>query len=321
MGTGRPAPEPTCSKRAAPAAPNSRPRAPVAVPPSRGAGGGARARSGRGAGAIRAAPSVDRSRERRLRLAEQQAHAERALRTDVEQELRGRTRAARHDLAALHERVADLERELTRMRRAVDEAQHLVAAAHAGRIDAERRLEERPAAPPSPPPPAAPGRADPSRTGPTAGALPGRRRRTSAGRFATAPRASRRRDRAPPGGVDGGRPRHPVGGGYRADRRPRSRARRRPGRDRGAATAVDRAYAAIEVRPGRAAPAAQAGRPNRGRVARRDRLGCPGARGCPGSAAVPPPAAGTKRRARPPANPGRDWPPGQFRPAGPDPIS
>lgn len=76
-------------------------------------------------------------RERRLRLAEQQAHAERALRTDVEQELTRRTRAARHDLAALHERVADLERELTRMRRAVDEAQHLMAAAQAVRIHPE----------------------------------------------------------------------------------------------------------------------------------------------------------------------------------------
>jgi len=85
-------------------------------------------------------------RERRLRLAEQETHAERALRSDVEDELTRRTRAARHDLAALHERVADLERELTRMRRAVDEAQHLVAAAHAARVDAERRLEQRPAA-------------------------------------------------------------------------------------------------------------------------------------------------------------------------------
>ncbi len=76
-------------------------------------------------------------RERRLRLAEQQAHAERALRTDVEQELTRRTRAAGHDLAALHARVADLERELTRTRRAVDEAQHLVAAAQAARIHPE----------------------------------------------------------------------------------------------------------------------------------------------------------------------------------------
>ena len=98
-------------------------------------------------------------RERRLRLAEQETHAERALRWDVEQELTRRTRAARHDLTALHERVADLERELTRTRRVVDEAQHLAAAAQAARIDAERRLEERLLAPSSPPWP----RADPTR--------------------------------------------------------------------------------------------------------------------------------------------------------------
>jgi hypothetical protein len=90
-------------------------------------------------------------RERRLRLADQGTHAERALRLDVEQELARHTRTARHDLAALHERVAELERELTRMRRVVDEAQHLVAAAQAARSDAERRLEERPAAPAPPP--------------------------------------------------------------------------------------------------------------------------------------------------------------------------
>ena len=88
-------------------------------------------------------------RERRLRSAQQDAHAERALRADLEQELTRKTRAARHDLAALHERVADLERELTRMRRAVDEASHLAAAAESARADAKRRLAERP--PPSSP--------------------------------------------------------------------------------------------------------------------------------------------------------------------------
>jgi hypothetical protein len=98
-------------------------------------------------------------RERRLRLADQETHAEQALRRDVEQELTRRTRAARHDLTALHERVADLERELTRMRRAVDEAQRLAAAAQAARIDAERRLGERLLAPSPLPWP----RADPTR--------------------------------------------------------------------------------------------------------------------------------------------------------------
>lgn len=82
-------------------------------------------------------------RERRLRTAEQQVHAEGALRADLEQELSTRTRTARHDLTALHGRVAELERELTRMRRAVDEAGHLAAAAEAARAEAERRLAER----------------------------------------------------------------------------------------------------------------------------------------------------------------------------------
>jgi hypothetical protein len=80
--------------------------------------------------------------ERRLRLAEQHTHAERALRADLEQELTRRTREARHDLSALHERVGDLERELARMRRTVDEAQHLAAAAEAARVNAERRPAE-----------------------------------------------------------------------------------------------------------------------------------------------------------------------------------
>ena len=82
-------------------------------------------------------------RERRLRTAEQHVHAERGLRAEVQQELSRRSRVARHDLRTLHERVGDLQRELTRMRRAVDEAQHLVAAAEAGRVGAERRLAER----------------------------------------------------------------------------------------------------------------------------------------------------------------------------------
>ncbi len=96
-------------------------------------------------------------RERRLRLAEQHAHSERALRAEVEQQLSRRSRDAQHDLRVLHERVAELERELTRMRRAVDEAQHLAAAAEAARADAVRRLAERaPAVAPVPPPPQAP---------------------------------------------------------------------------------------------------------------------------------------------------------------------
>jgi hypothetical protein len=96
-------------------------------------------------------------RDRRLRAVEQHAHAEQALRADLEEELTRRTRGARHDLAALHQRVGDLERELVRMRRAVDEAGHLASAAEAGRREAERRLAEpAPAVPPPPPSPPAP---------------------------------------------------------------------------------------------------------------------------------------------------------------------
>ena len=112
-------------------------------------------------------------RERRLRGSEQHVHAERARRVEVEQALSEKTRAATHDLRVLHEHVADLERELRRMRRAVDEAHHLAAAAEAGRaaaeagrasaevgraaagagrVDAERRLAERPPAAPEPAP-------------------------------------------------------------------------------------------------------------------------------------------------------------------------
>ncbi len=99
------------------------------------------------------------ARERRLRGAEQHAHAERALRGDLEQELAARTRSAQRDLSVLHGRVAELERELTRLRRAVDEAGHAAAAAEAARDAAEtardaaeRRLTERP--PPVSPEPA-----------------------------------------------------------------------------------------------------------------------------------------------------------------------
>jgi hypothetical protein len=86
-------------------------------------------------------------RERRLRGAEQHAHAERALRADLEQELAWRTQSAHRDLSVLKGRVAELERELSRLHRAVDEARHLTAAAEARRAEAERRLAERQSAP------------------------------------------------------------------------------------------------------------------------------------------------------------------------------
>jgi len=86
-------------------------------------------------------------RDRALRSAQQQAHSERALRAEAEEQLSRQSRAAQHDLRVLHERVAELEHELNRMRRAVDEAQHLAAAAEASRVDAVRRLAERPPEP------------------------------------------------------------------------------------------------------------------------------------------------------------------------------
>jgi hypothetical protein len=103
-------------------------------------------------------------RERRLRGAEQHAHAERALRAELEQELALRTRTAQHDLSALHSRVGELERELSRLRRAVDEAGHLAAAAEARRAEAERRLAEHPPPPMEPPLAEAPPTADAART-------------------------------------------------------------------------------------------------------------------------------------------------------------
>ncbi|HUA06164.1 MAG TPA: hypothetical protein VMB27_19820 [Solirubrobacteraceae bacterium] len=96
---------------------------------------GARAESDRLRGVVS-------ERERDLRGAEQHVHAERARRAEVEETLVERTRGAARDLRSLHEHVADLERDLTRMRRAVDEAEHLAAAAEAARGDAERRLAE-----------------------------------------------------------------------------------------------------------------------------------------------------------------------------------
>ena len=96
-------------------------------------------------------------RERRLRSSEQHVHAERAIRTEAERALSAKTRATGHDLRVLHDHVADLERDLARMRRTVDEAQHLAAAADAARVDAERRLARPPppavAEPPEPAPP------------------------------------------------------------------------------------------------------------------------------------------------------------------------
>jgi hypothetical protein len=99
--------------------------------------------------------AVITERDRRLRVADQHLHSERALRAETEEQLRERGRAADHERTVLQARLADLEQELTRMRREVDEAHHLVAAAQAARAGPEHRaVEERaPVPPPAPLPP------------------------------------------------------------------------------------------------------------------------------------------------------------------------
>ncbi|HEY1519571.1 MAG TPA: hypothetical protein VGF91_24295 [Solirubrobacteraceae bacterium] len=96
--------------------------------------------------------------DRRSRLADQHVHSERALRAEIEQELRDRSRAADHERRVLQARIGDLERELARMRRTVDEAQHLAAATQAARVVPEHRPAEEPAParPRAPVPPSLP---------------------------------------------------------------------------------------------------------------------------------------------------------------------
>ncbi|HUO73288.1 MAG TPA: hypothetical protein VMU39_21135 [Solirubrobacteraceae bacterium] len=78
-------------------------------------------------------------RERALRSAEQRAHAEQRLREDTQVELAQRIRELGDaegpptELAAALERVRELEAELAGARRALDEAEHLAAAARADR--------------------------------------------------------------------------------------------------------------------------------------------------------------------------------------------
>ena len=229
-----------------PAAQSSRPSAPAGAPPRAEATAG-RARS---PGRVRSRTSWRRrgrsptgcadeiaERERRLRGAEQHVHAERALRrSEVEQALSQKTRAAGHDLRVLHDHVADLERELARTRRAVDEAQHLAAAAHAARAEAERRLAERPPPAPEPPAPEPPalepaGAANRRRRRPTQpprSTGPGRRESRQSSRWPEQRRCAEPRPRfesrrhAPP--TAGAPPR--IGDGRASRRRPRARARR-----------------------------------------------------------------------------------------------
>jgi len=87
-------------------------------------------------------------RERERRAAEQRLHAERALRSEAQQQLteqaqrRRASEQALEEATALRHRVRELERELHRVRRAADEAAHLAAAAQAARRRAERQSRE-----------------------------------------------------------------------------------------------------------------------------------------------------------------------------------
>jgi hypothetical protein len=90
-------------------------------------------------------------RDRRLRLSEQHVHSERALRLDSEQRLHERSRTADHERRVLQSRVSDLERELMRMRREVDEAEHQAAAARASRAAREKQPVQQPLLVPPPP--------------------------------------------------------------------------------------------------------------------------------------------------------------------------
>jgi hypothetical protein len=86
-------------------------------------------------------------RERVRRGAEQRAHAEQALRIDLEEELAARrrdsevARRALGELAAGEERIRELEYDLERLRRRADEAEQIAGAAAAARQRAERRAE------------------------------------------------------------------------------------------------------------------------------------------------------------------------------------
>ncbi|MBV9309785.1 MAG: hypothetical protein JOZ73_03080, partial [Solirubrobacterales bacterium] len=84
--------------------------------------------------------------ERRRRMAEQRAYAERALREGLAEKLADRERELRwssrseHEVAELHGRVAELADELEEQRRRADEAEQLVAAARVARTRAEQQL-------------------------------------------------------------------------------------------------------------------------------------------------------------------------------------
>jgi hypothetical protein len=87
-------------------------------------------------------------RERARRSAEQHVHAERALREELQEQLadqqreRGDADSATAELAAVKQRVLQLEEESEGLRRQGDEAEQVAAAAYAARERAERRLAE-----------------------------------------------------------------------------------------------------------------------------------------------------------------------------------
>jgi hypothetical protein len=91
-------------------------------------------------GELERATALAAARARDLRAAQQRAHAERALRQELEErlaEIGGRQGEDERDL-----RIAELERELERLRQSLDEAEHAARSAMAARRRAERRVEE-----------------------------------------------------------------------------------------------------------------------------------------------------------------------------------
>ncbi len=82
-------------------------------------------------------------RSRAIRAAAQREHAERVMRQELEERLRRVEEAAEtEDEDERDLSISELERELNRVRRRVDEAEHLATSADAARRRAERRVKE-----------------------------------------------------------------------------------------------------------------------------------------------------------------------------------
>ncbi len=89
------------------------------------------------------ASALANRRRQALRSAEQRAHADRAMREELEERLAERQPSEDLVDEAEHElRIAELEEEVERLRRAADEAEHVAQAAHVARQRAELRVAE-----------------------------------------------------------------------------------------------------------------------------------------------------------------------------------